>query len=81
MKKEKVTKHCFQVYTCITRVFIDGVNLYITAGFPPDGTPISLVHTEHIGLGVVSYTVAVCGIVLSVMALIFNYVYRNKRYT
>ena len=49
-------------------------------GFPPDGTPMIVVQGPHKALVVVYYTLAVCGIIGSIMFLVFNFIYRNTKY-
>ena len=42
----------------------------ITDGAPPDGTPISIIHTYHIAEVVVFYVLALCGVVVTIIILI-----------
>jgi hypothetical protein len=48
-------------------------------GFPPDGAPMIVVQGPHKALVVVYYTLAVCGIIGSIIFLILNFLYRNTK--
>jgi gamma-aminobutyric acid type B receptor len=48
-------------------------------GYPPDGTPVAITHTYHTALVVIYYFLAVVGIDLSVVCLVFNFAYRKKK--
>ena len=52
---------------------------FFADGFPPDGTPITVAQSHHTTLVIVYYILAVCGIIVSLVFLIFNIVYRNKK--
>ena len=49
-------------------------------GIPPDGTPIVVINTLHTALIVIIDIIAVAGIVFATVCLIFNIVFRNKRF-
>ena len=48
-------------------------------GFPPDGTPVTVAQSHHTALVIVYYILAVCGIIVSLVFLIFNIIYRNTK--
>ena len=50
-----------------------------TDGVPPDGTPQEVIHTFQLGLVIVFYFLAAVGTIFSVVCLLFNFVFRNKR--
>ena len=52
----------------------------LSDGAPPDGTPIKIRHTVKIGLVVLFDLLAVSGILFTAACLVFNIVFRNKRY-
>ncbi|CAI8045251.1 Gamma-aminobutyric acid type B receptor subunit 2 [Geodia barretti] len=48
-------------------------------GYPPDGTPVAITNTYHTVLVVFYYFLAVVGITLSIVCLVFNFAYRKKK--
>ena len=54
--------------------------LSIIDGIPPDGTPDKIIHTFNIGLVVTFDTLATLGIVFSCCCLLFNFIFKEKRF-
>ena len=54
-------------------------SLYSTDGFPPDGTPVQIIHTYQIGLTVSYNIIAIVGLSFATTCAVFNFVFRNKR--
>ena len=50
-----------------------------TDGYPPDGTPIQIIHTYKIGLTVLYDLIAVAGLVLAIACAVFNFIFRSKK--
>ena len=48
-------------------------------GNPPDGTPLTVIHTYDTGLIAVYYTFASLGTVFAIGCLLFNFAFRNKK--
>ncbi|XP_019855011.1 PREDICTED: gamma-aminobutyric acid type B receptor subunit 2-like [Amphimedon queenslandica] len=57
--------------TTATDVFPDGI--------PPDGTPIKIVNTVHIGITVIIITMQVIGFSMLIICLLFNILFRNRK--
>ena len=51
-----------------------------TDGIPPDGTTVTVISVFHIAAVSVMYTFGAGGIVFCIICLIFNIVFRKKRY-
>ena len=65
--------------TLLNCVELGALFVIFADGFPPDGTPMIVVQGPHKALVVVYYTLAVCGIIGSIMFLIFNFLYRKTK--
>jgi len=51
-----------------------------TDGAPPDGTPQNTIQTVNLWLVVVYYSLVALGIIFSMVCLVFNFVFRNRRW-
>ena len=60
-------------------MFNNMLNYNFVDGVPPDGTPVTVTQSYHTALVVVYYILAVCGIMVSLVFLIFNIIYRNTK--
>ena len=60
-------------------VALGALFVFFADGFPPDGTPMTVVQGPHKALVVVYYILAVCGIIGSIIFLILNFLYRNTK--
>ena len=54
--------------------------LILLDGPPPDGTPVIVIHSFNIALVVLFDITAVLGIVFAIGCLIFNFVFKNRKY-
>ena len=53
--------------------------LFFPEGFPPDGTPLTILLTYHTALVVLYYLLALFGTTLSAVLFIFNFVFRKAK--
>ena len=47
---------------------------------PPDGRPVNITNTYNLGLVITLDILATAGIVFAVVCLLFNIIFRNRRY-
>ena len=68
--------------TCLTNEKLLVVDVfYLTAdGPPPDGTPNVITQSFKKALVILFYFFAMIGIIFSIACLVFNTVFRNRRY-
>ena len=52
-----------------------------TVGVPLDGTPINIVNTFHMELVIIFDILAIAGILFGFACLLFNIIFRNRRYS
>ena len=90
----KVMKLCFQVYhifcTCYILLISDILTYYVfvcvghyctnTDGIPPDGTPSTVLVSIQPVVIALTHTMLVAGLALAMICLVFNIVYRNRRW-
>ena len=67
----------FTLY-CIETVLACHI-LFFPEGFPPDGTPLTILLTYHTALVVLYYLLALFGTTLSAVLFIFNFVFRKAK--
>jgi len=62
-------------------VYLDGHNnnSVFPDGIPSDGTPIKRINVQPLGLVIVYYILSLLGIVFSIVCLLFNFIYRERR--
>ena len=54
--------------------------LIIADGVPPDGTPVKIIHTFNSGLVVLFDILATLGITFALSCLLFNFIFKERRY-
>lgn len=52
---------------------------FLVDGIPPDGTPIKILNTVHIGIVVVIVIMQVVGLVIAFLCLLMNILFRSKK--
>ena len=55
--------------------------IMLTEGIPPDGSTITILSLFHIAAVTVMYVFGFGGIIFSIFCLIFNILFRKRRYT
>ena len=80
MMKKRVINLCFQVKESDCELTdLELCFFHVADGIPPDGTPIHIIHTYHIGLTTTYYLVAIAGILWAGVCAVFNFAFRKRK--
>ncbi len=65
--------------TCTCKISWNLLLIDSEGGIPPDGTPVTVVITFHLGLVIPFYIIAMAGLIFGTICLIFTYTQRKKK--